>query len=144
MAMKIEIEAVRADEIADEYSDAGDRAAAQQKVWLRISRMLEKLHAAHFGRVRGRYVRTGATKASLTGHSGGAIREVGPQGLEFGSDVWYAHFLTKAPRDPYDYQVPKTHRPDLLYAVLINPPATQKKIADALGEHIVGDFGKGR
>ena len=142
--MLIDIEALRADEIADEYRDVGDRSLAQQKVWLRIAKMLEKIHAAHFGRVRGRYVRTGAVKSSLTGHGSGAIRNVDAQGLEFGSSVWYAHFLTKAPKDPYGHQVPKSHRPDLLYAVLVNPPETQKRIAEAMGEHVVGDFGAGR
>ena len=55
--------------------------------------MMEEHERTVFESYGGKYVRTGATRASLTDSAAsGAIRHLERTGLEFGSSVWWARF----------------------------------------------------
>ena len=53
---------------------------------------LEVAEATRYAELNGKYVRTGATKASLTGSGSGAIRVLTAEGAEFGTSIPYAHY----------------------------------------------------
>jgi hypothetical protein len=125
--------------VAAKYDEVGDNARNLDPAFDDVLDMLEKVHATHFARLNGRYVRTGATKASLTGAGAGAIREADDNSLSFGTSIFYAHFLTKAPKDPEFGQVWKG-RKDLRFAVLVMPPGTEKKVGEMLLGYIVEPF----
>lgn len=58
--------------------------------------ILEEGEDLLFAGYHGKYVRTGATKASLTSPAANdAIREAHADELVFGTSVWYARFLTR-------------------------------------------------
>jgi hypothetical protein len=125
--------------VAAKYDEVGDNAQNLHPVFDDVLELMEKIHQTHFARLSGRYVRTGATKASLTGPGPGSVREAGKDRLTFGTDIFYAHYLTKAPKDPEFGQVYKGRR-DLRFAVLVMPPGTEDKVGDMLLGHIVEPF----
>jgi hypothetical protein len=128
--------------VAKKYDDVADVMKNLTGPFSDVLDLLEETHERAFARLRGRYVRTGATKDSLTGDGPGSIREADRDGLRFGTSIWYSHFLTKAPKDPNLGQVPKTHKPQLKHAVLVFPKATQKQVADMLVGRIAEPFGE--
>jgi hypothetical protein len=128
--------------VAKKYDDVADVMKNLTGPFRDVIDLLEETHERAFARLRGRYVRTGATKDSLTGSSAGAIRDADRDGLQFGTSIWYAHFLTKAPKDPNLGQVPKANKPHLKHAVLVFPKATQKHVADMLIGRIAEPFGE--
>jgi hypothetical protein len=134
MALRLEIDSPDALLVGEHAADLADpfREAATY---------LEQLHRSGFSRLRGRYVLTGATRASLTGPGAGAIRDADAQGLVFGTSVWYSHFLTKAPRDPNLGQVPKDPPGEGRHAVLFFPRSAQKRIQNMLLGYITEPFG---
>jgi hypothetical protein len=125
--------------VAAKYDEVGDNARNLSQPFDDVLDMLEKIHKTHFARLDGRYVRTGATKASLTHRSPASVRDVSDTRLSFGTSIFYAHFLTKAPRDPEFGQVWKG-RKDLRFAVLVMPPGTEEKVGDMLMGYIVEPF----
>jgi len=65
-------------------------------VMRQIARNLEVREVGKFA--GGKYVRTGATRASLTAPTApGAVRKVTPTSLRFGTDIPYARFLVENP-----------------------------------------------
>lgn len=106
-----------------------------------IFRMQEKIEQRGFARLRGRYVRTRATKNSLTRRGSGAIRRAHRHGSEFGTRVWYAHFLTKAPRDTNLGQVHKSPPGKGRSAVLFFPRSLRKETARHLENYVAEPWG---
>lgn len=139
--LRFEITSPDALRVAEDYEQVGHRAMDLAPPFREAATFLEQLHATDFTRLRGRYVRTGATKASLTGPGADAIRDADRHGLVFGTAVWYAHFLTKSPRDPSMGQVKKEPPGEGRHAVLFFPRSAQKKVADMLLGYITEPFG---
>jgi len=80
-------------ELEAALSRIGSRARDLRPEFVEAARLLEETEAAIFAAHGGKYVETGATKASLTQpEANGAIREVHETGLAFGTSVWYARF----------------------------------------------------
>jgi hypothetical protein len=125
--------------IAAKFDEVGDNAQNLEPPFEDALDMLERIHTTHFARLGGRYVRTGDTKASLTKGGPGAIREADRNSAQFGTSIWYAHFLSKAPKDPEFGQVDKG-RKNLRFAVLVMPPGTEEKISQMLLGHLVEPF----
>lgn len=58
----------------------------------------EKYEEQVFDEAEGKYVLTGALRESLTGaNAQGAVREVRPSSVKFGSSIWYAKFQVEDP-----------------------------------------------
>src|SRR5579875_488560 len=55
-------------------------------------RLLGESESQIFDAWGGEFVRTGATRASLTSDAAGAVRRSRGQTLEFGTSIWYARF----------------------------------------------------
>jgi hypothetical protein len=90
-----------------------------------VERILEHGEQRLFTRLRGRYVDTGATKASLTQPTANdAIRQAHANELVFGTRVWYAQFLRK----------PRSKKS----AVLVLMPTERKAIRQTVLDHIMG------
>jgi hypothetical protein len=136
--MQVDVEPPgRADEIADDLEEMGRRSLDWTGPFREIMRMLERDERRHFASLRGRYVLTGQTYASLTQPAAnGAIREFHRGELHFGSRVAQAGYLTKSPRDPNNEQVSKPHRPDLRSAVLVFRGVTKKEASRVILDHV--------
>ena len=61
----------------------------------RVVHLLELDEEAAFAKLAGRYVDTGRVRDSLVASSADSIRRVSAHGLEFGTSVYYARFLTE-------------------------------------------------
>lgn len=118
------------DETADRLGGVADRLKEAHGAWGNVETVLEAGHERHFKRLRGRYVRTGRLRDSLTGVSPHSIREVHADGagLDFGTSVFYARFLTKRRKDPNDGQQ-RARRRKGKSAVLVMTPATRKQVS---------------
>lgn len=126
----------RQDELAAKLEEVAFRADDWRLPFREIMGLLERDEARHFRSLRGRYVLTGATRASLTQPAAnGAIRELHAGSLHFGSSLDTARYLTKSPHDPFNEQVPKPHRPDLLSGVLVFRGVTKKEASRIILEH---------
>jgi hypothetical protein len=141
MALKIDIDCPDAALVARDFEQVGERCTDLHRPFREVADLLESVHQRGFSRLRGRYVLTGATKASLTGPGSGAVREIDRDSLQFGSSVWYAGFLTKAPKDPNLGQVPKKSPGEGRHAVLFFPRSVQREIPKLLLDHVVEPFG---
>lgn len=142
VGFNFEVVAIDAERVSRAYDAVAHNVRDLRPGFDRVMELMEDVHARHFRRLRGRYVLTGATKASLTQPvANGAIREMHFQSASFGTQVEQAHYLTKAPQDPNSGQVPKANRPDLKSAVLVFSRTTKKRVADVLLEHATEGFG---
>jgi hypothetical protein len=127
--------------IARQYGQVAERAMVQSPIYeTEVTKILEAEEEQFFSRLNGRYVLSGATRASLTARGSGAIRRLHAGGFDFGSAVEQAGYITKAPKDPEGGQVPKPNRPDLRSAVLVLPVATEVKIADVITRWVAEAF----
>jgi hypothetical protein len=126
--------------VAEDFEEVGDRAGDLSEPYREAATYLEELHATGFRRLHGRYVRTGATRSSLTGGPGG-IRNVDPTGLLFGSGVWYSKFLTKRRQDPEMGQVDKKPPLEGRHAVLFFPTEAQNRVSEMLMGYLTEPFG---
>lgn len=132
--------AIRANEIADDYEAVGHRATHLRPMFEEALAMMEADEAQHFRKMRGRYVLTGQTIASLTRpNARGAIREVHDNRARFGTHVDQAHYLTKSPHDAENEQIVKHngHRS----AVLVSKKRTRSAIAKHMARYIAEPFG---
>jgi hypothetical protein len=91
-----------------------------------VEKILESGEERHFNSLKGRYVDTGALKASLTdGNANGAIREAHADELTFGTSIYYARFLRRRRKS----------------AVLVLKPLERKASTRTIMEFIMGDAG---
>jgi hypothetical protein len=99
-----------------------DRMNNAQPAFKDVARILQKGELKHFALLRGKYVRTGATLASLTQETAnGAIRKYHGSELLFGTSIPYARYLRKGPRS----------------AVLVLKPKERKASGNAILDYIV-------
>jgi len=127
---------------ADEaFDNVAERCLDHPEGYALVADILEQAHERHFARLRGRYILTGETKASLTGTSPGSIRDIQGTSLKFGTRVRHARFLTKSPKDPEYGQVRKGNKGKGRSAVVVKPRGTDKKVAKAIAGFIAEPFG---
>lgn len=89
-----------------------------------VQEILQAGEERHFAGLRGRYVRTGALKASLTQpNANGAIREAHADELVFGTSIYYARFLRRKKKS----------------AVLVLKPIERKAASRTILDFIMGD-----
>jgi hypothetical protein len=70
-----------------------ERFARPEVAFGAVLREFESEERSIFASFAGKYVRTGALRASLTdAAASGAIRHLTPSGATFGSSIWYARF----------------------------------------------------
>lgn len=120
--------------------DVADRLRNSEPAWREALEILEQGEQRHFARLRGQYVRTGALKQTLTGQSPKSIREIQNDGLEFGTGLHYARFLSKKPKTPDAGQV-RRRKAKGKSAVLVLQPKAKKDIVRALTEYVTEPFG---
>ena len=113
--------------IGAEKAEAGLEGVARRLVnlipaWRRVETELELGHRRHFDRLRGRYVRTGDLRASLTeAHANGSIREHHDDELIFGTSIFYAKFQRKGKKS----------------AVVVLQPLVRRRASQIILEHVV-------
>lgn len=142
--MNFQMVAVRAEEVANSYDQVGLHVVNLEPAMAKIMGLLIKDEIQHFRKMKGRYVLTGATIASLTQpDAGGAIRAIHGDGLRFGTRVEQAHYLTKSPHDAENQQITK-HNGHGRSAVLVFRKQTVRKASQLILKHSVEPFGHGR
>jgi hypothetical protein len=120
--LDISLEAEGAGKAAHELALISHRMIHLEPAKEPIMKVFEAGELRHFNRLRGRYVLTGATKASLTEGGPDAIREAHGDEFTFGTSVFYARFLRKGRRS----------------AVLVLQPAAKKAATLVLADHVMG------
>ena len=136
--MNFTIEVVGADDAADNLDQVSHRLRNARDAFEDVLDVIEAGHEAHFKRLKGRYVRTGTLKESLTTpNANGALRELHGDGagLTFGTSVFYAQFLTKRRKDPDTGQLRPRSRRDKS-AVLSLTKKTKQTATQLLLDHI--------
>lgn len=89
-----------------------------------VEKILESGEERHFASLRGRYVRTGALKASLTQpDANGAIREAHADELVFGTSIYYARFLRRKRKS----------------AVLVLKPIERRSASRTILDYVMGE-----
>jgi hypothetical protein len=121
--LHIEIEAVGIEKAQRAFAGIGRRLLDMRPAWRNVERVLEEGESRHFDRQRGRYVRTGDLRASLTHNVDGAIREAHANELVFGTSLYYAKFQRRGKKS----------------AVVVLHPLMRRQAADAVMEHILGE-----
>lgn len=136
--LSYEITAVHADRVAAAYGDVGEAVEHAEPAFEEIVGMLEAEEARHFRLMRGRYVLTGQTEASLTQPDArDAIRRVHGDSLVFGTSVYYARFLAKSRRDRENFQIEDRKGRS---AVLVLRPVAVRRAAQVLVDHCARPF----
>jgi hypothetical protein len=110
-SLTYEIQALGTEETEADLAGVSRRMANAAPAFAESARILERGEQRVFDRLHGKYVRTGATKASLTQPAAnGAIREVHADALIFGTSIWYARFLRKRKKSAVLVLLPKERK----------------------------------
>jgi hypothetical protein len=128
-----EVQVIDAAALAQKLYEMGRRAINAKPAFEKVLDIAEAGQRRHFSRLGGRYVDTGALRASLTQpHANGAIREAHADEVEFGTSIYYARFLNK----------PGTSRRKKgSSAVLVLQPKAKREAGQALMDYITaGDL----
>jgi hypothetical protein len=109
--LTFEIQALGTEDASHNLAGVSARMSNAQPAFTQIERILEQGEQRQFDRLHGKYVRTGATRASLTQPSAnGAIRQAHADELVFGTNVWYAKFLRKKKKSAVLVLLPKERK----------------------------------
>jgi hypothetical protein len=128
--LNFEIQAIGVEQASRDLEGIAHRMVNAEPAFVEVERILERGEKRLFDRARGRYVRTGATRASLTQpEANGAIREAHGDQLVFGTRIWYAKFLRK----PGSRRSGKTKS-----AILVLAPTERKRARETILEYIRG------
>lgn len=105
------IEAVGVDETETRLRGIAYRMVHAEPAFDEVAGILEEGEKRHFARLRGRYVDSGATMASLTQPAANdAIRDAHADELVFGTSVYYAKFLRKGKKSAVLVLLPKERK----------------------------------
>ncbi len=129
-----------AERVSENLDEVADRFVNARPAFRKVMEMAEADEIKHFNNLRGRYVLTGATRASLTQEAApGAIRKLHRDGggIEFGSAVPHAKYLTRVPKKRDSGEVRKQPPLKGKSAVLILTKATRKAAAQVILDYIV-------
>jgi hypothetical protein len=136
----VSVELVNAAKVERDLHGIAERMLDVRPALREQTRTLEASEEATFAGLGGRYVDTGAVKRSLTmSGTQGAIRRLDGQELLFGTDIFYARFLTEHVGPQTEAGGLKRPRP---VAVMKLEPATAEVAGRAVARHIVGDAGE--
>ena len=124
--LAFDLEVLGAEEMAERLERISHRMEDSRAGFRHALDTLEAGEARHFRSLRGRYVRTGALRDSLTSSNAqGAIREAHSDYALFGTSIFYGRFLRKGKKS----------------AVLVLKPLERKTIARELLAWIAHDEG---
>jgi hypothetical protein len=113
---------------AHDYEEIADRLVRARPAFESAQRIIEDGETRLFASFRGKYVRTGALRASLTQPTAnGAIRRAHHDELEFGTSIFYAKFQKKR----------NSKKP----VVLELKPRTRRAVAEHILEYIIEPAG---
>lgn len=119
--LTFEIQPLGTEKTSSDLAGVAHRLQNAEPAYLQVARILERGEQRLFTRLRGKYVDTGATRASLTQpHANGAIRRAHADELVFGSSIWYAKFLRKGKKS----------------AVLVLQPTERKAITQTVLDYV--------
>lgn len=134
----------------DGFEDSTDRLAEVQRrilaprpAWEYAMTEFERSHERHFRKMKGRYVDTGQTRASLTGRTDKSIREIMDDRAVFGSRRPQSVWLTKRDEDVENYQLPKRRKGRGRYAVGVLDPRLPRKVRKVMADHILDGWRNG-
>lgn len=116
------------------------RLRSGREAWEDVMEVLEDSEMEFFIRQRGRYIDTGRLAKSLTEQNGAdVIRDIHGDGLglDFGTSVFYAKFLTKKRRDPPAGQVRGRKRKGKS-AVLVLTASARKQAVKVVLDYVMG------
>lgn len=118
------IEAIGVDKTESDLEGIAHRLTHAEPAFMEVARILEKGEQRLFARLGGKYVNTGATRASLTQATANqAIREAHADELVFGTRVWWAKFLRKGKKS----------------AVLVLMPTERKQVRQVVLDYVMGE-----
>jgi hypothetical protein len=120
-----DIQALGVEKTVADLEGISHRMTDAEPAFVEAARILERGERRLFTRLHGKYVRTGATRDSLTQPAANhAIREAHADELVFGTSVWYARFLRKKRGKS---------------AVLVLQPTERKQITRTILDYITGE-----
>lgn len=121
--LNFEVQAIGVEKTSRELEGISHRMTNAEPAFMEVARILERGEQRVFARARGKYVLTGATRASLTqANANQAIREAHGDQLIFGTHVWYAKFLRKRKKS----------------AVLVLLPTERKAARETILDYVMG------
>lgn len=122
--LNFSIQAIGVDQTERRLNAVERRMRDARPAFEKVARILESGEQRHFNSLKGRYVDTGALKASLTQpNANGAIRKAHRDELEFGTSIFYARFLRRKKKS----------------AVLVLKPIERKAAVATILDFIAGD-----
>jgi hypothetical protein len=125
------LEVIGADAAVEDLDGISRRMRDARPAFEAVQEILQAGEERHFASLKGRYVRTGALKASLTQDSAnGAIREAHADELVFGTSIYYARFLRGGRA---------TKRGSRKSAVLVLKPLERKAASRTIMDFIMGE-----
>lgn len=120
-----DIQALGVEKTIGDLEGIAHRMSDAQPAFEEAMRILERGEQRLFRRLHGKYVRTGATRDSLTQPAANhAIREAHADELVFGTSVWYARFLRNKRGKS---------------AVLVLTPTERKQIGETILDYITDE-----
>lgn len=121
--LNFEIRPEGVDATSEDLAGVARRLVNAEPAFVDVARILERGEQRLFKRLRGKYVDTGATRASLTQpDANGAIRQAHGDELVFGTSIWYARFLRRKKKS----------------AVLVLQPTERKAAAQTILDYVTG------
>jgi hypothetical protein len=131
---QIGVELVGAHGTMSHLREIAGRARDPEAALRRVFPIFERAEAELFESLGGKYVRTGATRKSLTEPTAkGAVREVHGTEFVFGSKVWYAKFQGTTG--------PGSHRPPS--AILKLTPEMAREASEAVLAYVTAEAREG-
>jgi hypothetical protein len=120
-----DIQALGVEKTTADLEGISHRMTDAEPAFVEAARILERGEQRLFKRLHGKYVRTGATRDSLTQPAANhAIREAHADELVFGTSIWYARFLRNKRGKS---------------AVLVLTPTERKQINRTILDYITGE-----
>lgn len=122
--LTFEIQPIGVEETSHDLAGVAQRLVNAEPAFVEVERILERGEQRLFKRLRGKYVDTGATMASLTQPTANhAIRQAHADEVVFGTSVWYARFLRRKSKKS---------------AVLVLQPTERKAAAETILDFVMG------
>jgi hypothetical protein len=129
-----------AEHVEHVFDEMEARTLNQTPAWEEAVELVQKGEQRYFA---GKFVRTGALRASLTERGNDAIREAHAQELIFGSGIWYAGFQRKMRPAGTAGAKPRGRRRYGKSLVLKTTPTTRRAVGEMVMRYIAsGDIRK--
>lgn len=127
--LEFSVQLVGGQRAIDDLEGISERFEDAEPAFEQVIPILEAGEERHFATLRGRYVDTGALKASLTrSGAAGAIRDTSDDELVFGTSIPYARYLRGGRSN---------RRGTKKSAVLVLKPPERKKASETILDYVV-------